>query len=363
VDVPESRTPDAGPAGREHPPPRVRHPRRVAVVFNPASGGLRSRLPLAALWLRLRRAEERAAKQRRWLRAALADAEVEVAWYETTPEDPGWGPARAAVKEGADLVIVCGGDGTVRACATALAGGQVPLAVLPGGTGNLLAANFDIPVDLDGALMVALECRRRRIDVGAHGDERFVVMAGMGFDAAMLRDTDRGLKSRLGPLAYVLSALGNLRRPRRRYQLRLDGRAPVSRLGQGILIGNVGKLRGGLPALPDAVPDDGLLDVAILKTRTVADWLALAWWVAVQRWRGDRTPPWRPTLRHRSRRVIETFRAGRIDIRCDRPQPTELDGDLRTPSRSLVMDVMPRALTLAVPAHHAEGTAPVRRQQ
>ena len=136
------------------------------------------------------------------------------------------------------------------------------------GPGNLVAANFDIPNDLDQALEIALACRRRRIDLGAIGDGRFVIAAGMGFDAAMLRDASHTLKARIGPLAYVWSALRNLRRPRASYRLRLDGGEELTRRAQGVLVANLGKIQGGLPILPDAVPDDGQFDIAVLKTRT-----------------------------------------------------------------------------------------------
>src|SRR5207249_439378 len=131
----------------------------------------------------------------------LAATGLEVLWLETTRQDPGRGLARKAVADGADLVMVAGGDGTVMACVTALAGTDVPLAVLPGGTGNLLANNFEIPRELDGALEVALRGDRRRLDVGAVGDDRFVIMCGIGFDAAMLRDADSELKARIGAVA------------------------------------------------------------------------------------------------------------------------------------------------------------------
>jgi diacylglycerol kinase (ATP) len=163
----------------------------------------------------------------------------------------------------------------LRLC-TALAGSQVPLAVLPLGTGNLVATNFDIPNDLDQALEIALECRRRRIDLGSIGDGRFVVAAGMGVDAAMLRNASHTLKARIGPLAYVWSALRNLRRPRASYRLRLDGGEELTRRAQGVLVANLGKIQGGLPILPDAVPDDGQFDIAVLKTRTVGDWVGVA---------------------------------------------------------------------------------------
>ena len=290
---------------------------RVAVVFNPVTGG------------------GDGARRRRDTEEALARAGLEVLWLETTPQDPGQGVTRRAVAEGVDLVMAQGGDGTVAACVTGLAGSDVPLAVLPGGTGNLLAANVDIPSDLDDAVEVALHGERRRLDVGVMGDDRFVIMAGIGFDAAMLRDADPRLKKRLGAVAYVISGLGHLRRRATRFELRLDDADAITRAGQGVLVGNLGRLQGGLPIMPDARPDDGLLDVAVLQTRTVPDWVRLAVQVLLRRRRKD------PEL--------EMLRARRVEVRCDRPQPVERDGDPAGETDHLVIDVVPHALTLCVP--------------
>jgi YegS/Rv2252/BmrU family lipid kinase len=305
-----ARTADArdGTAGR---------PRRVAVVFNPATGGGDT------------------AGRKRDTQEALQGAGLEVLWLETTVEDPGQGLTRKAVEAGVDLVMAQGGDGTVMACVTGLAGTEVPLAVLPGGTGNLLATNFDIPSDLEGAVEVALDGERVRLDVGAMDDDRFVVMGGIGFDAAMLRDADPRLKEHLGAVAYVVSGFRHLRRRATRFRLRLDDRPPIDRTGQGVLIGNLGRLQGGLPIMPDARPDDGLLDVAVLRTRTLPDWLALAARVLLRRRRKD------PQL--------ESFQARRIEIDCGRPQPVERDGDPADPRDHLVVEVVPGALTLCVP--------------
>ena len=292
-------------------------PTRVAVVFNPAAGG------------------GDAAGRGRDTMEALEAAGLEVLWLETTREDPGQGLTAKAVAEGVELVMAQGGDGTVMACVTSLAGTEVPMAVLPGGTGNLLATNFDIPSDLDGAIEVALDGDRVRLDVAAMDDDRFVVMAGIGFDAAMLRDADPRLKEHLGAVAYVLSGFKQLGRRATRFRLRLDDRPPFDRTGQGILIGNLGRLQGGLPIMPDARPDDGLPDVAVLQTRTMLDWLALAVRVVARRRRKD------PQL--------EPFQARRIEIDCDRPQPVERDGDPAGARDHLVVEVVPRALTLCVP--------------
>jgi YegS/Rv2252/BmrU family lipid kinase len=310
-------------------PGEHRRPGKVAVVLNPASGG------------------DTAAERSHKLRAKLEEAGVDLRWYETTPEDPGRGMARQALDDGAELVLACGGDGTVMACATALAGTDVPLAVVPFGTGNLVAANFDIPTDMDDAIEIALECRRRRIDLGAHGDDRFVVAAGMGFDAEMLRDADKRLKARLGPLAYVISGLKHIRRPQTGFQLRLDDAEPIRRRGQDVMVANLGRIQGGLPILPDALPDDGEFDIAVFRTRSLRDWAVVAWSVIV---RSHRRPP-----------EMETFRARRVQVRVGRPQPLQFDGDPVDPVSELELAVDPVALTLAVPAHQVDQTSPVRR--
>jgi YegS/Rv2252/BmrU family lipid kinase len=290
---------------------------RVAVVFNPATGGGDT------------------SGRKRDTQQALEGAGVDVLWLETTPEDPGQGLTAKAVAEGVDLVMAQGGDGTVMACVTGLAGTDVPLAVLPGGTGNLLATNFDIPADLEGSVEVALHGDRVRLDVAAMEDDRFVVMGGIGFDAAMLRDADPKLKEHVGAVAYVVSGFRHLRRRATRFRLRLDDRR-IDRTGQGVLIGNLGRLQGGLPVMPDARPDDGLLDVAVLQTRTVLDWLALAARVLLRR-------------RHKDPQ-LELFQARRVEVHCDRPQPVERDGDpLDTPRDHVVVEVVPAALTLCVP--------------
>jgi YegS/Rv2252/BmrU family lipid kinase len=299
-------------------------PRRVAVVFNPVTGGGDT------------------AGRKRDTQHALQGAGLDVLWLETTREDPGQGLTRRALEGGAELVMAQGGDGTVMACVTGLTGTEVPLAVLPGGTGNLLATNFDIPSDLEGAIGIALDGDRVRLDVAAMDDDRFVVMGGLGFDAAMLRDANPKLKERLGAVAYVLSGFRHLRRRASRFELRLDDQPPITRVGQGVLIGNLGRLQGGLPVMPDARPDDGLLDVAVLQTRTVLDWLALAVRLLLRR-------------RRRKDPSLELFQARRVEVRCDQPQPVERDGDPADPRDHLVVEVVPAALTLCVPP--GKGTA------
>jgi len=255
-------------------------------------------------------------------------------WLETAPDDPGAGQARRAVDAGADVVFVCGGDGTVRSCIEGLAGTDVALAVLPAGTGNLLATNLAVPTDTAAGVRLAIHGGRRRIDVGDADGQAFAVMAGMGFDAALLQDASTKLKAAIGAPAYVLSALRHLRDRRMRVQITLDDDPPFRRRARTVVIGNVGRLQGGVRLLAEAEPDNGQLEVAILAPHTLHHWFALAWGVLHG---------------HRDVAHMEVMRASRIIVASDRDQPRQLDGDVIDPGRSLTITVRPGALELCVP--------------
>jgi diacylglycerol kinase family enzyme len=254
----------------------------------------------------------------------------------TTEEDPGEGQARDAVADGADLVLVAGGDGTVRAAAQGLAHSGVPLGILPQGTGNLLARNLDIPQDEDEALEVALCGADRTLDLGRLDDgTAFAVMAGAGFDALMMREAPEGLKSVIGWPAYIVGGIRGLRHRRVHLTLRLDDAAPREAVVRTVLVGNVGRLQGGLQLLPDAMPDDGALDVALVSPRSPADWVVL---VA----RGL-------TRRHRPARRLDRLRGRRIDVRTRRPEARQVDGDLIDDGAGFTAEVDPAALIVRVP--------------
>jgi diacylglycerol kinase family enzyme len=255
-------------------------------------------------------------------------------WLETTVDDPGAGPARQAMAGGAEVVLAAGGDGTVMSCANALVGTGVALAVLPFGTGNLLARNLGLPMRVDDAVAVATADGRRVLDVGVVDGQCFLIMAGMGFDAQMLHDAPAELKARIGWPAYGLAAVRHLCAIPMTVDISLDHGPPFTRRARAVLIGNVGRLQGGIRLLPAAVPDDGMLDVAVLMPPRRRNWLALAWALMRQR----RTPP-----------SLEVFRARHIDVRSDQVQPRELDGDLIAPSDRMTVALRPGALVLCVP--------------
>jgi diacylglycerol kinase family enzyme len=286
------------------------------------------------------------------IRSALADAGwPDPAWVETTPEDPGTGQTRAAVEAGAEVVFVLGGDGTVMAAVAGMtelaeAGGsrRAALAVLPAGTGNLLARNLGLPDDAGAGVRLATEGGRRQIDVARLIDDTcghpFVVMAGMGFDAAMVDGVPAPVKRAFGWPAYVLSGLRHVYRRRFDVTVVIDGRPPVRRRVTSVVIGNVGRLQGGVRLLAAASPDDGVLDVGLLRPKGFTGWGALATGLLL----GRRIPL-----------GMEVLRGSRIDVRTPHEQPRQVDGDLVEPGTRLLVEVLPGLLELCVPRDGERG--------
>ena len=218
-----------------------------------------------------------------------------------------------------------------------VAGSGVPLGLLPCGTGNLLARNLGLPLSLDEALAVALTGSHRRLDVGAANGRPFVVTAGIGFDAEMLDGADERLKSRVGWAAYVLSALRHLRERPVRMVLQADGGPPRRRWASGVIVGNVGSLQGNVRLLPDAAPDDGVLDVAVLAAWGWAGWLRLSADVL---------------LRRRTSRVAR-LTCRELVIYASRARPWEVDGEVAGSTRQLRVTLKPGSLLVRVRAASA----------
>ena len=162
------------------------------------------------------------------------------------------------------MVFVWGGDGMVQRCVDALAGSEAAVAILPAGTANLLANNLEIPADLRAAVEIGLRGPRHRLDLGQLNGEHFAVMAGAGFDAEMIRDADRSLKKRVGRMAYVWTGLRHVRDGAVPTKVRIDGATWFDGMASCVLVANVGKIAGGIPAFDDARPDDGWLDVGVV---------------------------------------------------------------------------------------------------
>ncbi len=275
------------------------------------------------------------AQLRELLESTLTDAGWPAPeWFETTADDPGTGQARQAASQGAEVVFVCGGDGTVRAVIGGLVGTDAALAVLPAGTGNLLAVNLGLPMDHAKGIAVAVQGGRRRIDVGQVDGQVFSVMAGIGFDAVLMAEASTTLKARIGPLAYVWSALKHLLDGPMRVLIEIDDAPALHRRTRTVLVGNVGSLQGGIALFPDAEPDDGRLDVAIIAPKHLGHWARIAWGVLRRQHRVPR---------------LEILRCSRIRVHSDREHSRELDGDVIESGRTLDVSVLPGALLICCP--------------
>lgn len=268
------------------------------------------------------------------LRDLLSDLDASVEWLETTENDPGIGQTRRAVQQGADMVLACGGDGTVRACAEGLVGSEVALGVIPAGTGNLLARNLSVPTDVAGALRTALSGSPIKMDVGTVNGEVFTVLAGAGLDASIMTHTSRRAKEAVGALAYVATATREVAEasPTRLVVEMEDDRFEME--ATTILVGNCGKLQLGVDLLPGAEFDDGLLDILILTADGLTDWLKTA--VATVKGSTNGELMVRRTTRH----LVAEF--------AD-PLPYELDGEGRPHVRRLEFDLRPKSLTVMRP--------------
>ncbi len=264
--------------------------------------------------------------------------QTEVAWHEVMKSKKVPAAVRAALAADPELLLVWGGDGTVQRALDTVARKKtpdVPIAVLPAGTSNLFAGNFDIPHDLSGALDVALGGARRRIDVGDFNGERFGVMAGVGFDALMIGDASRRMKDRLGRAAYVYTGLKNLKRAAVDAKVCVDDRLWFTGSTPCLVVGNVGDLFGGITLLHEADPSDGRLDIGVLHADRLSEWARLAGHAV--RGRADQS------------RFLSTTSGRRVDVRLSRRMPYELDGGARGTTRRLKVRIKERAVTVCVP--------------
>ncbi|MGB5935241.1 MAG: diacylglycerol kinase family protein [Ornithinimicrobium sp.] len=299
-------------------------------------------------------------------------------WLETTIEDPGQGQARAALEAGVDVVCPLGGDGTVRNVASVLADSGVPIGLLPGGTGNILARNLGLPVDsLRRSLAVVLTGRNAPIDTCSlrltrptkaqlqdrHDDPQdearnvdfddasdaeetpdieehfFLVMAGLGYDAEIMATAeDDDLKSQIGWGAYVLAGAQHLQGPQFLVDVTLADGQHEHRSVRSVITGNVGKLQGGFELLPEARSDDGLVTALLLYPRGVFGWASIARKLVFKR---DLPGP-QPRLKHLS--------STRVLVEVSKPVEVQIDGD--TIGAAVVMDVEvnPKSLLVRLPA-------------
>ncbi|MBD3940522.1 NAD(+)/NADH kinase [Microbacterium sp. NEAU-LLC] len=303
------------------------------------------------------------------LRDTVSRLSAEAGWseplfYETTVDDLGDDVTRQALAEDVDAVLVAGGDGTVRAVSEAMSDSGVPLAIVPSGTGNLLARNLKLPLTDPAAMVRAVfEGTTLAMDVGwfhltrpggEKAEHAFVVMAGMGLDAAMIANTRPQLKKKFGWVAYVDGAARSLPGARPfRVMYQLTGRRMHSTRVQSVLVANCGSLPAGLELIPEASIADGDLDVVVFQPKGLFGWLfvwrRVAWDNSVlRRFRAGRQVL---SLRTKDNSVLYARGPG-IDIAAQEARPVQLDGDEFGEAVSVRARVAPGALLVVIPDGH-----------
>ena len=271
------------------------------------------------------------------LRRRLAEAgHAKPIWIEVPKSRKAPKAVRRAVKKGARLIFIWGGDGMVQRCIDALAGRKkVDIAIVPAGTANLLATNLGIPRDLAGAVAIGLGGARRRVDVGVVNGERFAVMAGAGFDAVLMRNVDSAQKRRLGKLAYFRSSLKAMQAKAVRLKIRVDGTTWFDGKASSVLFGNVGTITGGFKVFPDASDRDGALEIGVVTAHSGWQWARVLSRVATGR--AERSP------------FVEMTRGKKIVVRMSRPMPYQLDGGDRGFAKRLKVKAVAGGISVRAP--------------
>lgn len=308
---------------------QVAPPQRVTVILNPTARGL------DRAWREVNRVAERS----HW---------PVPEYVTTTIEEPGSTQAAEAVAAGADLVIVAGGDGTVRAVADGMAGTGVPLGILPVGTGNIFARNLQLPHEAPRAARIALTGAVAELDLGEArfriGDvwspeHSFLVLAGLGHDAATVSSTRTELKKHLGWVAYAESGLRHAGRRPTPMTLSLNGGAAEEVEAWSILAGNCPTVRMGVHVFHDARLDDGILNPLVVTVRNPLGWLPVAA-------KGLLAFP-------QDVAGLRYEKAERLRIRPHRPMPFQLDGEVFGPVDEVDITIRHRVLTVRVPGREA----------
>ncbi|MFV0433177.1 MAG: diacylglycerol/lipid kinase family protein [Leucobacter sp.] len=260
-------------------------------------------------------------------------------WYETDADDAGVAKTEQAIADGASVVLASGGDGTVRAVSEGMRGSGVPLAIVPQGTGNLLARNLGIPLNRVGdAVRAAFYGRNRPIDLGVvtivreddtESEHVFLVLAGMGLDARAISATRSDLKKRVGWLAYIDGGLRTMIKDRPlKIHYSVDNKPAKTLSVYTVMIGNCGLMPGGVLLIPDAKLDDGKLDVVALRPLGPFSWLRI--WNKIG---------WENGVLRKSKagrmiidlvndtKSVSYLRARRYALSVPQPEPIQLDGD------------------------------------
>lgn len=300
-----------------------------------------------------------AERKRHIKRFCAAKGLTEVEFIETRLDKDGHACALEALRNGADVIVAVGGDGTVRTVASAVSGTGHALGIIPIGTGNLFARNMGIPVDdIDAALTVATSHGSRHVDVSRltllddrnadHG-HAFLIIAGIGFDAVMIGDTDPELKKNISWLAYFVSGVKNLFAPKYRGNVTITSADGSTHTISGLafrtfMAGNCGQIPV-FSLMPDASYDDGILDFEVIDTSGgLLGWANLFGDVVHQTITGKAGSSPLST-----NSTIDQIQGVSAEIMLEKPVLAQVDGDMLPATKHLRFDVERKSLCVRVP--------------
>lgn len=292
---------------------------KAFVVLNPAAG------------------QQDYAAVRRVLGCRFEAARIQYEIHETSAGDRPGEIVRARLRDGFDLAVAAGGDGTVSAVIDGLVGSSAQLGIVPIGTGNLIARELGIPEEIDAAVaLIAGSPGQRRIDAMRIGERVFALNVSVGVSASVIDGTTAMNKNRFGRIAYVWTTMLKIFTLRsRRLAVAIDSVEHEYRAIE-VAILNGGRLTGSLQRKGLKIRlDDGHLDVLIVGVNAWRDYVRCFFSILVGR------PADLPALHHRARR--------RIAIHSRASLPVQADGDIigTTP---LEVEFLPGAVTVLVPA-------------
>lgn len=296
--------------------------RTVAVIYNPAKVGDEQTF---------RRHVTHEARVREW---------GDPHWLTTSAADPGYAMTRDAIALRPDLVLVAGGDGTVRVVCSELAHSGIPLGIIPAGTANLLARNLGIALDESDALRIAFDGTPTPTDlvkVTIDGDRRhaehFAVMGGLGIDGVVMAETNAQLKSVVKSVAYFVAVAQNINTAPVQATVTLDGRMVNDNPATLMLVGNVGEVQAGLALFPHGTPFDGELDLIVTSPRGFGQWFK--WGLKV--------------LKKQTSHSVTEMQGRRVEIQVAEPMPYQFDGDTLGEASTFEAEVVPGAVTVMLP--------------
>jgi len=259
--------------------------------------------------------------------------------------------AQEAAAAGVDVVAVYGGDGTVAEVASGLIGSPVPMAILPGGTANVLSVELGIPVDITQACQLAsgANSKIRKVDMGLVNEHHFILRVGIGFEAAMVENADRELKNKYGVLAYLWSAVQNLYKPEiAHYRMLLDGKL-VETEGLTCIVANSGNLgQAGINLIPGIDVSDGLLDVIVIQQASLRTFFDIVGSIAGLKQLPADDPESQQNFSEQVRQSLQYWQAHEVSIETLPVQSVQYDGEILGKT-AIQCKIIPQAINVVVP--------------